>query len=562
MQSYTDFYVEKSPMGFDDTLAAFGLCAIVQTLIGRETTLTLTDEGGYYHLALGQLLTEEMVTNGTADLFPIAALATAKTKLPEGIRHEQYEEVRDQVSAYYKTPREQRQELASPPLQWDIYRAINPSALSGYNSLVVNWHETRKIPDVLFILLDLYAALPNDGDLAVDRWKALAKEQGWKIKPDITRLQIYNPDSGKGQNKPKSDGLSIGNESGFWMSEWLKAVGFYEGALTKLMRGSKDRKTLVLAPRKLTFERHQKIMHTFLESMRISEQPTRFDLVAAIRYARALLERITEQEDPLSFFSGNLKHELVSGFYAAFYKDMGNAIATMNLSFIALPGWITISEEQPPVFYLPMLDELEAVVRQFDEDRSEDYTLLTHLRDFVSGDQIKPFLEFTTGYASYFMSQKDSKPYIRLLSTQLVERIVQEMGKLYADIADREKYPGFHNIARAISESTVIAQWRKPNNQTYEIRYGLHRDLARQAQTWDKFLSALSEFIYTYNAETARAQELNRKPWRPMVEADDIADLLRMKDDYKDSQMVAKLLIAFGSTFLLPKNNNQQEQES
>ena len=35
---------------------------------------------------------------------------------------------------------------------------------------------------------------------------------------------------------------------GIWLLEWLKAVGFYHAALTKQMRGAKDRKTYVLAP--------------------------------------------------------------------------------------------------------------------------------------------------------------------------------------------------------------------------------------------------------------------------------------------------------------------------
>lgn len=562
MDEYQNFYVQKSPQSFDETLVTYGLATVIHHLSGVDSgiDIIITDKGAYYDLTLNMPLAEEMIVAGSRYMMPRKALATNKTKLPTGIDSDHYETIRDQVNSFYEARKKGNEDVAFPSEPWDVYRAINPASLPGYNGLMTDWFTVRDTPEALIILLDLYAELPNDVDTAIERWKALNKEQNWNIKQEATRQSLYNPDSGKGQNKSKADGLSISNVKSFWLTEWLKAVGFYEVALTKQLKGVKDRKTLVLAPRQFAFEQHQKVMEDFRETMQASETSIRFDLFASIRYTDVLLRHYVEHIAKRRRIS-NPKKELVAGFHTAFYKDMGNAVATMNLSFIALPGWVTIDSAEDVSIYRAILNELEQVVRQFDEGHSDDMILLQHLRDSLSGDELSPFLEFTTGYAEYFMRTKEKKPFLKLLDTKLVERIVNKVGKTYADIADREKYPGFHNIARAISESTVIAQWRSPKNKTYEIRYGLHRDLARQAQTWEKFVSAVSEFIYTYNAETSRAQELGKSPWRPMIEANDIADLLRMKDDYEDSKMVAQLLIAFGSTFLLPKKENSQENE-
>jgi len=562
METYTDFFVQKSPQGFDESLIAFGLSVVVQTLAGRNTTLLISDQGSYYQISLDQELTAEAITNGIQNLFPIRALSTAKTKLSDGIPEVSYEAVRDQVSQYYDTPIEQRREIPRPPLEWDIYRAINPASLPGYNGLIETWYETKTVPETLFILLDLYAVLPNNYDLATERWKALASQEGWRVKPEATRQQLFNPDSGKGQNKPKSDGLSIGNESGFWMSEWLKAIGFYEGALTKLMRGSKDRKTLVLAPRKLTFERHQAIMSEFLDSMRVSESPTRFDLVASIRYMRALLNRLMEPDDPLTrlFSGGNVKYELVSGFYTAFYKDMGNAIATMNLSFMALPGWITVTDEQPPAVYLSLLEELEQIVRQFDESRSEEYTLLMHLRDFMSGDDLHAFFRFTNAFPAFYMGKRERNQFARPLSTELIERLVMstESTKRLARILETD---GFRNIAYAIRQSTVTAQYRKKQGDNkYDVRYGLGQELTRKARYPQDFITALSDFLHKYNAENARVMETRPKPYRRSVQTTDIEQIVGLIDEY-GSETIANLLIAYGHA-RVPREEAELEEET
>lgn len=114
--------------------------------------------------------------------------------------------------------------------------------------------------------------------------------------------------------------------------------------------------------------------------------------------------------------------------------------------------------------------------------------------------------------------------------------------------------PGFINIARAIRESTVRAQYRKnqKNDRRYMVRYGLGRDLVRQSQYPEEFVAALSDFLFAYNAENAQVLERYPKErypdykYRWDVQTSDIEDILRLIDKYKNANLIAKLLVAYG----------------
>lgn len=106
--------------------------------------------------------------------------------------------------------------------------------------------------------------------------------------------------------------------------------------------------------------------------------------------------------------------------------------------------------------------------------------------------------------------------------------------------------PGFQNIAYAIRQSTIIAQYRKKEgDRRYDIRYGLGRDLVRQSQYPDEFVAALSDFLHKYNAENAQVMENRSGPYRKSVQTGDIQEILRLIDQH-GSDLIAKLLVAFG----------------
>jgi hypothetical protein len=559
MDEYRHFYVDKSSQTFADTLVAFGLARIVDELLREQTRggrdILIQDKGPYYQLTCTPALARRTV-EASHGVFPIRVIATTKNRggLPADLPSDlmvDYDQERERVNLFFAARKAGGNGNALPERphpHWDIFRAINSPGgpLIGYNSLVLDWWTIRQAqPQVLLLLLDLYSSTPNDYETAESQWKALDKAYGWGIKARATCQQLYNPDQGKGQNRSKADALSIGNLDALWLTEWLKAVGFYEAALTRQMRGVKDRKTFVVAPRELTFSENRAVMERFVQTMQVSETATRFDILAALRYARALLEHFSAEPGGLARLLGlqQLKKRVVAGFHTAFYKDLGNATATMNLAFVALPGWIEVRSREEVDLYIALLSELELFVRQFDERNSDAFTLLQYLRDFVSGDDLDAFFRFTNAFPAYLMGQLERNKFARRLSTEFIERLIMSTEKRLSRILESQ---GFQNIAYAIRQSTVTAQYRKKQgDRKYDVRYGLGQELARKARYPDSFIAALSDFLHKYNAENAQVMETRSGPYRRSVKTTDIDEIVALIDEF-GSETVANLLIAYG----------------
>jgi hypothetical protein len=545
---YSNLFIDKTTQPFADGLTAAGLMRIAGELLfrGGGGDIMLKDCGSYYELALSRPLTIELINQASPGFNPAPYILTVKNAaaLPEGAVWADYEVLKAQVKDYYDS-RAKGGDAAPPDPKWDTYRAINPAALPGYNATVTHWNRVRNQPEVLKLLFDLFSSVPNDIEGAMQAWKQLDKVYGWGIKAEATGQQLYNPEMGKGQNRAKSDGLSIGNLDGFWLVEWVKSIGFYEVAITRQVRGSKDRKTFVLAAREMNYSVHQQVMDQFTQSMQFSETPARMDILVAIRYTQALLNH-TARDNSFQqrlLRSSSIRKRLVAGFFTAYYKDLGNAVATMNLSFIALPGWVQIDTPADVATHLTLLEEFETIVRQFDESHSDAFTLLQHLRDFVSGDNLDAFFRFTDAFPAYYMSMRERGRYAVQLSSQFIERLVMTAEVRLSEILMNQ---GFQNIAYAIRQSTVVAQYRKKQGERkYDVRYGLGQELARKARYPQEFAAALADFLHRYNAENAQVMETRPKPYRRSVRTSDIDDVIALIDRF-GSETVANLLIAYG----------------
>ena len=106
--------------------------------------------------------------------------------------------------------------------------------------------------------------------------------------------------------------------------------------------------------------------------------------------------------------------------------------------------------------------------------------------------------------------------------------------------------PGFQNIAYAIRQSTVVAQYRKQqNDRRYDVRYGLGLELARKANYPAEFIAALSDFLHKYNAENAQVMENRPGPYRRSIQTSDIDDIVALVDEY-GAPLICNLLVAYG----------------
>jgi hypothetical protein len=584
-------FIDKSSGTFADPLLAYGLAVVVNDVLERtgergQPSVRLNDHGAYYRLDCTPALDGARLAMVPAPYMPTQVIRTRKNaaKLPLDLPPQtiaDYEAERDRRTEFFEIrnnlPKEAQVALArgeyhpalaalrgqEPHEHWDVFRAINPSALIGYNKLMSQWWAIQEsLSQVLVLLRNLFAQTPNDLEAAVATWKKLDKAHAWGIKAETTAAQIYNPSQGKGQNRTKADKLSMGNVSDFWLVEWLKAVGFYHAALTKQLRGVKDRKTYVLAPSEIDLGESDKIMRAFQGRMARAETAIRSDVLASIRYTQAMLD-FTRQREGASLkarlFKRRRPSHVVSGFYSAFYKDLGNAVAMMNLSFIGLPGWLRVEEEDDVEDALNVLAEHESVVRQFEESHGDDYNLLLRYRDFLSGNDLRPFFEFTTAYSGYLISKKDRRRgYVPQFTTTNLRRLIMnsQEGPRLSKILETS---GFQNIAYAIRQATVTAQYRKQQgDRRYDVRYGLGQQLARKAAYPDEFMAELADFLGKYNAENAQVMENRPGPYRRSIRTSDIDDIVALIDEFGDSRLICNLLVAYGYA-RVPRQDDSEE---
>jgi hypothetical protein len=570
------FFVDKTTHTFSDTLAAFGLAALLQEVLDRANqggSIRLADEGDTYRLTCEPAIEDdwpEQVAGLPFILAPLIRTPKNAAKLPADLLPTavvDYEAVRDHRNEYWEArrglPKEARQALARgeyhpahdslpsmPDPRWDIFRAINPAGLAGYNGLMAQWWDSQAaLPDLLRLLFGMTANTPNNLDGAEAGWKQLAKEKNLPGAAQATAGQIFNPGQGKGQNRAKADNLSMGNVKSFWLLEWLKAAGFYRAGFTKQLQGVKDRKTYVVAPHDISLKAHQKIMSSFRDKMPFSEAATRSDVLVALRYSQAFLNYCQEnQAEDLwaQLMGGGSPSDAVSGFYVAFYKNLGNSAATMNLAFINVPGWMRLYSAGDAEAYLELLGEHEQIVRQLDESHGDAYDLLLRYRDFIAADDLSAFFEFATAYSGYLIGQKERGRYAPQFTGTNLRRLIMGAEPKLSDILDPQKHPGFQSIAYAIRQSTVVAQYRKQQgDRRYDVRYGLGQELARKAKYPAEFITALSDFLHKYNAENAQVMERRAGPYRRSVQVSDIDDIVGLVDEF-GSELMCNLLVAYG----------------
>lgn len=119
-------------------------------------------------------------------------------------------------------------------------------------------------------------------------------------------------------------------------------------------------------------------------------------------------------------------------------------------------------------------------------------------------------------------------------------------------LGDRINNPGFISIARAIRRSTVSLQYTPKREREFNIRYGLAQELQVKSKSTDDLATFIGEFVTTYNAETARYEELRRnsnaegsKSARAVVKDAELNAFYHLLDGHS-SRLVGALLGSYG----------------
>ena len=563
------YFVDKQTGTFADVCSAYGLATILDELLRRALgehgvcTVRILDRGTTYAIELTPALQAEWVENSSF-FAPIPFIKRPKNSntIPDNIynidynvqkaRYDAYNELRKTLGDTLKKDPNDSEALAAlresePHPDYRIWQKINTmSGIDAYNGAVTNWYENREhFAELLKLLLALHAKTPNAVSDCEIGWKKLKKERN--LKDRLSMLQVFNPNAGKGQNTPKANNLSMKNIDNFWICEYLKMVGFYHCAvprfvLVKQGQPPKDRKTFALAPINITLAAHNDIFKNFRDKVS-SNHAIKSDIFAALNYTDCFLQYCQAAQE-LDDLWGEGPQNFVAGLHTAFYKDLGNSSAVMNLSFINLPDWMNVENTNDVQEYLEIIEEHLNIVGSLEEERSEGYHLLQHYRDFLSAHDFTAFFEFTAQYPSYLLNAlAKGNFWVKPLSTTNLRRLLMNKQKELTPIIESD---GFQNIARAIRQSTVTLQYMtKSGRPPYDIRYGLGQELRRKANYPDEFIQVLGDFLHSFNAENARIAETSSQHWRKSVREDDITEIVRLIDQH-GPQTVCHLLLAFG----------------
>ncbi|MFQ3536819.1 MAG: hypothetical protein SNJ58_13185 [Aggregatilineales bacterium] len=570
----TDFYVEKQTGTFADALTAFGLARLLRDLLfyqenNKAVSVRLRDDGAYYRLICASPLSAEFLSGFTRVLAPIPLIKKVPKQKKDEAKAEEEEDqepldlaagtgywVVDYAQEFDKFKRWQEYTKKAskdvppdmrpeePSRDWQIYQTVSDhNVIKSYNRAVGLWSKTHKVRgELLVILYRLFSRLPNDVAEAEESWKALAKQHNLQRESEPTALQLYNPDQGKGQNAPKAN-PKLKNLKNFWLLEFLRMVGLYEGGAQQDLKNSNDHKVYVLAPVDIDSAQSSQIVADFRRSFGYYGSITS-DVMAILNYISTLIQYSQAHPDFAAFlFSKPSVRDVVAGFQTAFYKSMGQATTMMNLSFIGLPPWLSAHSEAEVQQLNGWLKELRQLANSLNESHSDAIGMLMELRDFLASGNLQHLFAFTAPYSGYYISQCENKKFAHQLSTTLLEEIVMSIQPQYATIFQSQ---GFRNIAYAIRQSTVNAQYAKARGERrYDIRYGLGQELVRKSRRPEEFLAALADFVTKYNAENAQIAERGIEPKRRSVATSDLEQVAALVDQY-GAPLIANLLVAYG----------------
>lgn len=611
VEQWQTLYVDKMTGSSTDTLVMGGFAVLFDRLAAHLSLgqrIYLRDDGAYYTMRLRRPVTRaDLDELARRKPFPLVqALVTAK-KVEKAAakgrnlgvevtfdyedameRRRRYAEMRKALPATLRIPTAVLQyhpELAAirdsckVPVELPAYGAFNAFKVGdSINALALAW---TALPPGAFAalieaLLHAFSRSPNDLKTLEERLRAIHKEYSLAKTVTATQLQVTNPIAGKGANREKSNGMSVGSLDELWPLALLKIAGYIVLAVPLAVQGVKDRKTYILHPREVEFKGLAAVMNDFREVL-WATTAIKLDVLASLRFAQVFLlvkqRRLQAQmevdDDPLSIINMDAVTDLAQGFDVTLSKDLGSAVATMNMSTIGLPAWLppvsdSLAVDDALVVLREHLDVMQAIGNRGptkpSEEGSEEYDLLRHYRDFISarGD-LAPFFRFTTAYGPYLLAQRYRKRRVAHLTVPNLEVIVRSSKN--DDYVKIINTPGFRTIAACIRAATITPQRRKdePGGTPYEVRYGLGQELARAAKDDRGFIEALGAFLQAYNAENAREREKlasryggahhipphELKRLRRSFRETDLDELIPLIQEH-DAALVCSLLLAYG----------------
>lgn len=544
------FKVPKETNTYSDILIAVGTASLLNEIYGDEARTSIKDKGDSFAIEVSS-------TEGLEHLDKYARLDIGypfvkqkdNEKIPLGIEnyydYSKERQIDEAYAKFEKTTGKKKNKTTNNMAEAGLDKPQAPDSNLKLHKILASMRKGWKSDK------EFYEYFINNREmvtkLAINNLKRLAnacseKCNEEKLNEIVSGSQILLPIGGKGINRPKPDSTGkSGLPSDFihWFSEWMKYRGMFKFLLP--YRNGDDFRFFVIIPKDISYNALMAI-HKDLFTMNLWGG-IKLDIQATLSLAKILIKHSEEYDKEKGSFKmlKRRPNQVIEGLSQAYFKSLGTAAALMNYSFIGLPGWFTIEDNETAHDFMKIIDEHEKCTSALREDISSDIPLLQEYRNFLSSGDYRHLLEFLSLYGTYVIQRRERKKWVMQFTVQNLRRIFM-VDKDYSEIISND---GFLNLASAIRKATVSAQYRKAQGKReWDIKYGLAQDWKRVVEQPDKLVATISDFVQQYNAENARHAE-ESKERRSSITTKDLDQVLDLIKNY-GSYLVGMLLLAYG----------------
>jgi hypothetical protein len=413
----------------------------------------------------------------------------------------------------------------------------------------------------------------SKGDEIAQATASFKAYTGKSLPAPASAVKIFFPTSVQGVNRLKADTNKVdgSGQKEEWLLLWLIAAGLFEFGIAERIKVSDntfDWRMVLLEPKDLSLSSYREV----LDEVRKFSPPSgahgvaRFDAEMSIGLSKELLKHHPAKEvgKPIRQRSRSPSiKEMVSGFSGTHFGSKGQVYGVKEVFSLGLPDWIRPETAEEVKNYQSLLDEHLAVVRSLSIEEGNG-ELLSSYRDFITGNELNQFFRFNISYSDYIVKQladPKAKYAPRQFSQQGLDIMTQNIpDPKKRDLREITSNPGFEHIAKAINYATVrsgeIWVWKDGAEKPYpkanlqsKREYGLAQRLGSSSGSRNEFVRELASFLGAYENENIGLRDkLDKKESlvRVWTTKNDLDEVIRLIDEFKDTALIANLLIAYG----------------
>jgi hypothetical protein len=552
---YSTFRVKKTTGTYSDTIETFGLANLINEIQSRASLphpkLWIEDKGLYYEITSKPEIQIEHINN--LNYFPLFQYAIKEASEKFEGDYFDYPKQRDLKKERQELIQKAYKEFAgkdkalqlkaklneiervyeeekyiSPQL--DIYsQIITPNNFVGFDKLYRNLSSNKeRFSEIIKAILNYY----TDSKIELNT-KTLKS-----FDDSVTGLQIYNPTTGKGQNKGKASGASAGPVKFNWIGESMKISGALTNMLCQLVKvgSSYDLKVVVADFKKAEYNKQQQIALAFKKNIK-GNTPLKVDILNLLIINKQLIENTEE-------FKGFKAKNILTGLHSTYQKDLGQNKAVVNIAELQTPGFIEFDTEEEAKDWSDFLKEQVNIIGSIEELGDATQGLIAY-RTFLTSSHFPSWTKFIFWYSGHIMSNFSKSKYTLPFKESSLNKFFKNTTMSDFKISEIIANEGFQKVAYAIRKSTVTLQYTPKDQRKFEIRYGLAQTLQNKSKSAKDLAEFVGEFIATYNAETARYAEKTGSVLRSNIRENELSQFYGLLDKYP-SKVVGALLASYG----------------